>query len=134
SVRLWDAVSGEQKVVLRGHGNEILSAEFRPDGRRVVTAGADGTTRLWDVESSQETALVLRGHSGKLNSLSFNRDGTRLLTAADDEIPRLWDPATGREVLRLGEHTRLGAVRSARFSADGTRIVTASRNTFIAKG
>jgi WD40 repeat protein len=134
TARLWDAATGEQKAALRGHGKETTSAEFRPDGRRVLTTGADGTARLWDVSPPAEVAHVLRGHSGKINSLAFSPDGRRLLTAADDETPRLWDPATGREVLRLGEGKRLGAVRSARFSPDGARVVTASQNTYIAEG
>jgi WD40 repeat protein len=134
TARLWDATTGEQKAALRGHGKEITSAEFQPDGRRVLTTGADGTARVWDVSPPAEVAHVLRGHAGKINSLAFSPDGRRLLTAADDETPRLWDPATGRELMRLGEGKRLGAVRSARFSPDGARVVTASQNTYIAEG
>src|SRR5262249_17436999 len=130
---LWDADSGEQKATLRGHGREVTSAEFRPDGRRVVTTGADGTARVWDLSPPTELAHVLRGHTGKINSLAFSPDGRRPLTARADELPRLWEPATGREVLRLGEGKKLGAVRSAQFSADGNLVVTAAQNTYFSE-
>ncbi len=31
------------RVVLRGHDGDVLGAAFRPDGKQLVTASADGT-------------------------------------------------------------------------------------------
>jgi WD40 repeat protein len=49
TARLWDAATGKQVVVLRGHDEEVSSAAFSPDGARVVTASLDKTARLWEV-------------------------------------------------------------------------------------
>jgi dipeptidyl aminopeptidase/acylaminoacyl peptidase len=49
TARLWDADSGKEAVVLKGHTGGVLSAAFSPDGKRVVTASVDNTARLWDV-------------------------------------------------------------------------------------
>jgi hypothetical protein len=46
------------------HEDEVKSAQFSPDGQRVVTASADQTARLWDVpimrdEDKREDILLL---------------------------------------------------------------------------
>ena len=33
------------------HNSLIFSAQFSPDGRRIVTASKDGTARLWDSQT-----------------------------------------------------------------------------------
>ena len=64
TARLWDAATGAETAVLRGHEERrCVSAVFSPDGARVLTASDDGTARLWDAATGAETA-VLRGHEG----------------------------------------------------------------------
>jgi len=47
TARVWDAQSGQQKMVLQGHTDEVWSAAYSPDGRWIVTASRDGTARVW---------------------------------------------------------------------------------------
>ena len=63
TARLWEAATGQELAVLRGHEGEVLSAVFSPDGARIVTASDDDTARLWEAATGQEIA-VLRGHEG----------------------------------------------------------------------
>jgi WD40 repeat protein len=42
-------------VVLRGHRTEVNSIRFTPDGTHAVTAGDDGTVRLWDLADGRPT-------------------------------------------------------------------------------
>ena len=53
TARLWDAETGTEIAVLKGHEHSVWSAAFSPDGRRVVTASSDNTARLWDVSRSE---------------------------------------------------------------------------------
>ena len=123
TARLWDAATGAELLVLKGHEGPVTSAVFSPDGRRVLTASQDKTARLWDAATGAEL-LVLKGHENWVTSAVFSPDGRRVLTASGDHTARLWDAATGAELLVLKGHE--DPVTSAVFSPDGRRVLTAS--------
>ncbi len=47
TVRLFDASSGEQLLVLRGHDNPVAFVDFSPDGTMLVSGAADTVVRVW---------------------------------------------------------------------------------------
>jgi dipeptidyl aminopeptidase/acylaminoacyl peptidase len=105
------------------HGSEVKSAQFSPDGQRVVTASADNTARLWDVASGKPIGELMK-HDSTVNSAQFSPDGQRVVTASLDHTARLWDAASGKPIGELMKHD--STVNSAQFSPDGQRVVTAS--------
>jgi WD40 repeat protein len=117
-------------VLLQGHESAVHSAEFSPDGGRIVTASDDTTARIWDTESGAEIAR-LQGHEGYVNTAAFSPDGQRIVTASDDTTARIWDTESGAEIARLQGHE--SAVHSAQFSPDGGRIVSASFDDTMAR-
>jgi WD40 repeat protein len=56
---LWEAKTGKKLHVFHGHGSDVWEVALSPNGRRLVTASADGTTRIWDVETNKELARLL---------------------------------------------------------------------------
>src|SRR5262249_47605387 len=130
----------------------VFTAAFSADGKRVVTASADSTARVWDVESGGEAArflaakkgtsrdigdilglpweggqiAVLKGHTDKVHGAAFSGDGKRVVTASDDGTARVWDAGGGAESADLKRHD--DDVLSAAFSGDAKRVVTASKD------
>jgi hypothetical protein len=47
SVRVWDALTGEEKHVLNGHTDSVNSVAFSSDGSRVVSGSNDKSVRVW---------------------------------------------------------------------------------------
>jgi hypothetical protein len=114
---------GAERLCLRGHEGEVLSAAFSPDGAHIVTASWDRTVRIWDATTGAELS-ALRGHEEQVQSAAFSPDGDRIVTASRDLTARIWNAATGAELFALRGHER--DVRSAAFLPGGARVVTAS--------
>ena len=123
TARIWNAETGKEIAVLRGHDDLVTSAAFSPDGSHIVTASEDKTAHIWDAATGKVIA-VLSGHEGAVYSAVFSPDGKRIVTASGDHTARIWDAATGKVIAVLSGHEN--KVTSAAFSADGKRIVTAS--------
>jgi WD40 repeat protein len=58
TVKLWDAVTGQELATLKGHGDTVLSVAFSPDGKTLATGSGDHTVKLWRAAMEPE-ALVL---------------------------------------------------------------------------
>jgi WD40 repeat protein len=49
TVRVWDTERGVEVQRFEGHDGWVLTAVFTPDGRFVVSGGADGALRVWPI-------------------------------------------------------------------------------------
>src|SRR5262249_2945599 len=89
TVRVWSADGRGEPLVLRGHDNDVMSAEFSPDGRSIVSTSKDKTIRIWQADGSGEP-VVLIGHDLQVEQARFSPDGQRIVSASFDHPGRGW--------------------------------------------
>jgi uncharacterized protein (UPF0297 family) len=121
-VKVWDAVSGQECLTLKGHSGQVYAVAYSPDGRRLASAGLDGTVKVWNAATGQET-LSLKGHTGSVYGVAYSPDGRRIASAGLDGTVKVWDAATGQEYLTLKGHT--GPVSAVAYSPDSRRLASA---------
>jgi WD40 repeat protein len=87
---------------LAGHVGRVFSARWVA-GDRIITAGGDGTARLWDGSTGQ-LRQIYRGSSRLLADATLSPDGSLIVAGGGDGMLRFWDPASGRLVWTLQAH------------------------------
>lgn len=135
SARLYDTDTGELQLVMRNYEPDetnpdaprysaaILAVAFGPHGKRVATASANGTARIWDT-ASKKSLQRLGGHRGAVKDVQFNPSGETLVTASTDDTARLWGVHDGQQIGEPLPHDE--DVTCLDVSPDGRLIVTGS--------
>ena len=88
---VWDVNTGDRVGSPIRQPEGAWSAQFSPCGLMFATAGQDGKTRLFEVESDKPVAEFGR-HKGPVHAARFGRDGV-LVTGGRDGTVRVWDVA-----------------------------------------
>lgn len=110
---------------LAAHSMSVNTCAFSPDGRRLVSASADDTLKIWDAQTGEEL-LTLAGHSDCLTACAYSPNGLQIVSGSLDRSVRIWEAETGAELASLVGHS--GSVEACMYSPDGKRIVSASRD------
>ena len=85
SIMLWDIAKGTMIKRCRGHGKGgIWSLSFSVESTVLVSGGADGTVRLWDIEVPADP---YKNGDGEIIGTGGQSDATRLNGAATGSQP-----------------------------------------------
>lgn len=125
-VQLWNAKTGERVKRTFGvekiaHQDAVLSVQFSKDGSKLLTAGYDGTARLWETSTGQ-LSKTYSGHTWWVWDAKFSPNEDRIVTASQDGTAILWETQTAKAGPPFTGHE--GPVYSASFSALGNLIAT----------
>jgi NACHT domain- and WD repeat-containing protein len=88
------------------HGAQVWGLLVLPDRSAAVTAGLDGTCRVWNFHSGGER-LRFVGDGGPVRTCAYNPSGSRIASAGDGAIVHLWNPATGAAVEFTGHRAAI---------------------------
>ena len=144
-VELWSVSAWKQLRQFEGHEGVVRSVAFSPDGRQLLTGGADHTLRLWNVATGAEIRRLVEP-AGSVNGVAILPGGRYAVSGAGGEYSvtpvangmqinsrfgkeqavRLWDLQTGKAV-----HTFTGpasAVLTVGLSGDGRRLMARTVN------
>ncbi len=82
--------SSNHDLLLGYHSDTIESVSFSQDGKRLITASADKTIRIWNIESNYNIRGPLVGHKDTVIAASFSFDGKKIISSSKDGTLRIW--------------------------------------------
>jgi WD40 repeat protein len=124
-VEVRDAATGAVRRTWRAHEDEVISAAFDAEGRRLATASRDRTAKVWSLEDGALLA-TLAGHTDRVLWVEFLPDDRRIVTGGRDGTLRLWDAASG--ALERVTEAHAGSVESVAVSPEGTWLASGGRD------
>jgi WD40 repeat protein len=108
-----------------GHSESVCSVALHPDGKRLLSGGADGKIKFWDIESGQ-CLRTLDGHQDWVQSIALSPDGRYLASGGRDALVKVWDVQSGATLKSFAGHSEL--VTSVAYSPDGRLVASCGRD------
>ncbi|XP_059051196.1 proteasomal ATPase-associated factor 1 [Achroia grisella] len=87
---VWDSRTSEVFLDLKGHGGPVYKCKFFSSGIVVLSAGADGSSRIWSAESGINP-VTLKGHKMAVTDISIIEKGRNVISVSKDGSAKLWD-------------------------------------------
>lgn len=106
----------------------IIGLSLSRDGQTLLSAGADGIIRVWDLQSGQ-ILRTLTGHTNAIYKAEFSPNEKLIGSSSRDQSVRIWDFASGRELHKFEGFNC--SVKSVAFSPNGKTVAAAGNDGFV---
>lgn len=108
---------------LVGHTGTVTALTYSPDGRSIISAGADATVRIWTATSGLLARVIPLDH-GAATTIAVQ--GDRVATGHADGYIAVWDMSTGHKLADLRRNE--AAIWSLVFTDVQGRLVAAGHD------
>ena len=122
-VDLYDPQTWQIVRRLDGHKSAVTAIDFTRDGKKLATAGLDGSIRVWDMESGRSTTLLIS--IPRIHQLIWGPEGRRLACNRGEDLCML-DTQNAKKLFchQLGAHSLVALA----YSPDGRHL---ARSTYM---
>ncbi|KAF7971105.1 hypothetical protein HWV62_22028 [Athelia sp. TMB] len=110
--------------IFEDHVDAVWAVAYSPNGKRIASASADRTIRVWDTETGEAVGAPIKGHTAAIRSIAFSLSGDHIVSGSEDGTVRMWESETGESVRSPLKHG--GIVDCISYSPDGKHIVSGS--------
>lgn len=107
AIKVWDSATGNEILTFEGedaHNERIYKLAITSDDTRFISASADNTLKVWDLESGK-LLHTLEGHLDRVEAVVTYKNGQRAISGGWDETIKVWDLVRGEEITTLPGHT-----------------------------
>lgn len=112
-----------------GHKGHVRAVAFSPDGKWLLSGGADNELLLWDAKSGK-LERSFKATQTLVIAAVFSRDGKRIACADHfNRVLRVFDTASGKEEKTFAGHTE--RVHCVAFSPDGARLASIAYDSSV---
>lgn len=97
-IHLWDVVTGRQRLVWGGNGEQVYALAWSAAAGLLASASADGSARIWDSSSGSALHTLPNPSRAPVMSVAWSPDGARLVMGTWQGTVELWDGQSGQHL------------------------------------
>lgn len=131
-VYIWTAENAQRITQFKTGQGIVLSVDWSPDGKSIVTAGIDHTIKAWQIlpgafAFDEVVFSSAYEHADKVLAVAWSPDGQYIASAGADKMAKIWTPDRHSTVYTLEHQDMVMDVAWSRFiSQDGFLLLATS--------